>query len=79
MIRTQIKPQGHEYGASTFSAYYDAKRRVMVIQHNDTQEEWDIAAYDKEYARTHENPAKSCTQNPNLAVFCTNARKGEQE
>ena len=51
----------------------------MVIKHNDTHEEWDIAAFDEEYARTHENPAKSRSLSPDLAVFSTNARKGEQK
>ena len=79
MVRTQIKSEGLEYGVSTFAAYYDAGRRVMVIKHNDTHEEWDIAAFDEEYARTHENPAKSRNLSPDLAVFSTNARKGEQK
>ena len=79
MIRTQIKPEGLEYGVSTFAASYDPERRVMTIIHNGHYEEWDIAAFDEKYARTHENPAKSRSLNPDLAVFCTNARKGEQK
>ena len=51
MIRTEQKPQGYQYGVSTFSAYYDPKRRVMVIQHNDTYQEWDIKALDKQFRK----------------------------
>lgn len=79
MIRTQITPEGLSYGVSAFAAYYDAGRRVMVIKHNDTYEEWDIAAFDEEYARTHENPAKGRNLIPDLAVYRTNARKGEHK
>lgn len=79
MIRTQIKPEGLEYGVSTFAASYDPERRVMTIIHNGHYEEWDIAAFDEKYARTHENPAKSRSLSPDLAVSRTNTRKGEQK